>query len=522
MYKLYCPHVLMGIVSLLLAGCWQQSTSDNNIQPTEEVIQALPDSALSSIDNLEFVVELVDSVHPGTLQSLADALRSDSCSITFRGNLYRDADYNGRVKGRPTRIVRDWLFETDEDFTPTKLGIWGGGMGWTGQPLIVTWPDSVLAQFKQQSPALTPDFGRREVIAGSLYGAVYFINYDTGKASRQLLPVGNPVKGTPTLDPSLNGNLYVGQGVPRDEPFGQTAFNLFSHKQILPPSRDPDAWRGWGGNDSSPVVVGGFLIWPSENSTIYKYRIADDGTLGLHSLLRYRVKGGKGAGVESSMCVYRNYGYVGDNQGNIVCIDLNTLHPIWHTTIHDDIDATPVLEVENNRPVVFAACEVDRQGDKGMSHLVKLDGLTGATIWQHDIVCNRQVIGEKHFDGGIYGTPLLGRGNCKDRLFVNICQIDDSRKAFFCAFDRQTGEEIYRTPLKHFAWNSPVAFYNERDEMFVFTGDSAGNAYLIDAATGQILFTQVMANNFESSASVLGNSLVIGSRGKQIYRFSIV
>ena len=67
-----------------------------------------------------------------------------------------------------------------------------------------------------------------------------------------------------------------------------------------------------------------------------------------------------------------------------------------------------------------------------------------------------------------------------------------------------------------------MAFYNERDEMFVFTGDSAGNAYLIDAATGEVLFTEVMANNFESSASVLGNSLVIGSRGKQIYRFSII
>lgn len=482
----------------------------------------MPDSALSSVQNMEFVVDVIDSVHSGKLSSLNDPFVSDSAICTFRGNLYRDASYGGTVTGKPSRIVRDWLFETEEDFTQTSLGVWRGGMGWTGQPLFVVWPDSLMAQFKQRSTALTADFGKREVIAASLFGSVYFINFDTGKASRLPLPVGNPIKGTPALDPSFNGNLYAGHGIPRSEPVGQTINNLFSHKQIQPGKRDPNALRGWPTSDSSPIVVGGFLIWPSENGGIYKYLVGDDGNVSLHSVLRYHIKGtNRAPGIESSMSVYRNYGYVGDNHGNILCVDLNTLHPIWLYDNKDDIDATPVIEVEDEVPYVYVASEMDRQGDEGLCHIVKLNGLTGVPVWEHPIACNKQMLNGKHFDGGVYGTPLLGKGNCKNLIFMNVCQIDDSRVACFCAFDRHTGREVYRTPLKYFAWNSPVAFYNERDELFIFTGDSAGFGYLIDGATGEILFSQLLANNFESSAAVIGNSFVIGSRGKEIYRFSI-
>ena len=57
-------------------------------------------------------------------------------------------------------------------------------------------------------------------MVGSLCGKGYFINYQTGKASRKPLDLGNVVKGTMSLDPELM-NLYVGQGVPRQPgPFG--------------------------------------------------------------------------------------------------------------------------------------------------------------------------------------------------------------------------------------------------------------------------------------------------------------
>ena len=130
-------------------------------------------------------------------------------------------------------------------------------------------------------------------------------------------------------------------------------------------------------------------------------------------------------------------------------------------------------------------------------------------------------MGGKHFDGGLYCTPLPGKGDCRDLLFANICQRDNSSNAEFTAFSKETGEIVYRTALKAFAWSSPVAFLNEKGQTFIFTGDSSGNAYLIEGKTGRIIFTEHMVNNFESSPVVVDNHLVVGSRGTEIYRFSI-
>ena len=110
-------------------------------------------------------------------------------------------------------------------------------------------------------------------------------------------------------------------------------------------------------------------------------------------------------------CLYKNYGYFGDNHGNILCINLNNMKPVWYYDNHDDIDATIVCEEENGVPFVYTACEVDRQGDSGMCHIAKLNGLNGEVAWAMQVPCTRHNINYKHFDGGMYSTPLLGGGN---------------------------------------------------------------------------------------------------------------
>jgi outer membrane protein assembly factor BamB len=57
--------------------------------------------------------------------------------------------------------------------------------------------------------------------------------------------------------------------------------------------------------------------------------------------------------------------------------------------------------------------------------------------------------------------------------------------------------------------------------MFIFTGDTVGNVYLINGRDGKVLYTQHVGNNFESSPIVIGNQVVVGSRGHSIYKMSI-
>lgn len=524
---LYC----LGLVTIAtFSSCGGGKTEAEKEEPkvnTDSINRAdsiarlpLPADQLPSVNDVEYSITAFDTLVDGHIDDLTNLYANSDGSYTFRGGPLRDANYGGTVKGEPKEIVNVWTFKTSYDGTQTRMGSWGGGSGWTGQPVFVRWSDDLMARFKKESPALTEDFAKEEIIVGSLCGKVYFINFQKGTSSREPIDVTNPIKGSVSLDPTMNGNLYVGQGIPKVDPMGQMALNLFSHQQTFFSGRDNSSWCGWQASDSSPIRVGDFLFWPRENGTVYKYYV-DGNTLRLHTTLRYRAKNGVATGIENSICVYKNYGWFANNHGAMLCIDLNTMKPIWYYNIHDDVDASIVCEVVDGTPYIYSGCEVDRQGLTGISHFVKLNGLTGEEVWNTEIPCKKLNIGGKHFDGGFYSTPLFGRGDCEDLIFANVCQRDNTSHAEFTAFNKHTGEVVYRIPLNYFAWSSPVGFLNEKGKYYIFAGDASGYAYLIDAKKGEIIFKKVMCNNFESSPVVVGNQLVVGSRGQEIHKFEI-
>lgn len=490
----------------------------DSVDRTEAYAPAmLPDTLYSSAAAIKYTTEIVDDITDGTISSTANLYDDAPGAFTFRGGAYRDADFGGTVSGTPTEIVVDWEFHTDQARGSERYGSWGGGSGWTGQPLYVEWPDSCIARFRKAG-TLLPAFTSREIMVGSLAGRVYFIDFESGKASRKAIDVVNPIKGTISLDPTLNGNLYVGQGIPVERPFGALVIDLYRHEIGHTFKEDPKAPRRWGAYDSSPLRVGQFLFRPGENGSLYKFLIKP-GTVTLHSAMRYTVSTGA-PGMEASMSAFANYGYTADNHGNLICTNLNTMKPVWLYQMGDDTDASPVLIVEDGHPYIYTGSEIDRQ-NVGSAKFVKIDGIDGHAVWEAKISGRRADVGEKHFDGGFYATALPGRGNCKDLIFTNMVKNERGQNGEFIALDRSTGKVVYSTPLKHYAWSSPVGFVNESGEMFVFAADCIGNVYLINGADGKILFTKHVGNNFESSPVVVGNSLVVGSRGNAIFKMSI-
>ncbi len=486
-----------------------------------EPLKMLPDTVYSSVEALEFVVEVLDTATSGLILPLENRYENASGVFTFRGSTFRDMPQSGRLDSIPSKIEQEWVYLTDYDGRETKYGVWGGGSGWTGQPLYVEWSDSLFEYQKLHSPALTASFSKREIMVGSLSSYVYFIDFLTGKSSREAYCTGNPIKGTISLDPRLNGNLYIGQGIPNQMPFGAEVFNIFSHKNVSFKDKDPKAWRGWGAYDSSPAVAGEFLIRASENGTLYKL-VADGEKVHIHSLLRYRVKGKGAPGMEASPAIWRNYCYTLDNHGNLLCVNLNNMQPVWYFSNVDDSDASPVLQIEQGRPYLYVGSALDKQGEGGRCHLSKVDGLTGEKVWQQKIQVRKIEYAGALREGGMFSTPLVGRGDCDGLIFTNICGMGEKDRGTFVAIDRQSGEIKYKTPLQYYSWSSPVALYAPDNEMFVFTGDVFGNAYLIKASTGEIIFSKKMATNFESSPVVVDNCVVVGSRGREIYKFRIL
>lgn len=523
--KILVGSVMVTAVAIMTActgrGTGNTSDTDSTVIEPEIPIEQLflPDTAYASVEVVKFVVEDEDSV-AAPLKDLDDRYAGKESVYVFRKDLRRDADYGGKVKGTPREVEIAWAFETAYDTTHTRFGTWGGGSGWTGQPLYVKWADDQQALFKKSSPGLTADFGPEEIIVGSLCGKGYFINYQTGKASRQPLDLGNVVKGTVGLDPEYY-NLYVGQGVPRQAgPFGHQVFDLLKHERTFFFGPDPKAWRGWNAFDSNSIVAGGYLFWCGENGSVYKYE-RSQGTLRRVSVMRYRV-GGMAPGIESSLCVYRNYGYFSDNRGNVICINLNTMKPVWYYNNHDDSDGTMVCREEGGAPYLYTACEVDKQGDSGICHFIKLNGLNGERVWETNIPCRRINLPGKTLDGGMYASPLIGSGDCQDMIFASICRNGASKSAGeLTAFSTKDGKILYTVPYGQFAWSSPVAFHNEKNEMFIFAGDASGIIRIIRGKTGEVVCKKVVGSNFESSPVVIGNTAVVGCRGNKIYKFVI-
>lgn len=504
--KTYTSHHLMPFAAVVfltlsfLSGCKGKSSSKDQAAAKDTVYTDLflPDTTYASAEAIQYKIDQADSLdHP--LTDLDDRYAGEDV-CTFRKNMSRNGSFGGRVQGTPTDIEVAWEFRTGEDYKRTWQNTqWGGGSGWTGQPLYL----------KKSN----------EIVAGSLCSHIYFINFDTGDSTRNSLYSHNAIKGTMCYDAEYN-NLYVGQGLPFEQPFGIMVFDLDKHSESQARGIDPKARRNWGAYDSSPVVVGGFLFWCGENGSVYKYQ-RSKGQLTEVSVLRYTVNGAA-PGIENSICAYRNYGFFGDNHGNIICINLNTMKPVWYYSNHDDTDASIVCQVENGIPYLYTGCEVDKQGETGNCHFIKLNGLNGQLVWEKEIPCGRFHHGKSVDDGGLYGTPLLGSGDAKGMIFASISRNGADGKGDasgqFHAFDTATGEERYMVQLDRYAWASPVAFLNENNEMFILQCDCGGKMYLIRATTGEVLAKKQVGMNFESSPVVVGNAAVIGSRGNTIYK----
>ena len=68
-----------------------------------------------------------------------------------------------------------------------------------------------------------------------------------------------------------------------------------------------------------------------------------------------------------------------------------------------------------------------------------------------------------------------------------------------------------------YAWSSPAALYTPEGKGYLALPTASGEVWLIDGITGEILATENLGSNMEASPVVYENTLVIGTRGQQIY-----
>lgn len=474
--------------------------------------------------------------------------------VTFRGNNYRDtasfgcpdivsATLHPVWKAKTGRVARSLV-------TKRKGRSYWTGSGWTGQPLIVQWPDDIrrsmnICPEKMADPELV------EVIYACMDGLIYFLDLKDGRPTRPPIRTGGgPIKGTASLYPDGTPLLFVG---PADDPPGMETvrariYSLLDQKLLYTfGQKDPDSHRVYQSYDSSPLfdTKTDTIIEPGENGLLYTIRLntrfdRQAGTLRISPdapvKFRYTTPQYKDSpknaldarwyGMEDSACAWRNYLYVADNGGKLMCIDLNTMHPVWVQDVWDDTNTSPVLQEcpEENACYLYISTSLhitatgDTEPTSGGIPIWKINAATGEIIWQTPLYPCQRVTG---VSGGVQATPVLGRHDIADLVVYSIAHSPSFGKGLLVALDKKTGAEVWQKPLGHYCWSSPVAVYTPQGKSYIVQCDSEGNMYLLEGRTGKTMDRAFLWSNIEASPAVFGNTVVVGTRKKRIFAVRI-
>ncbi len=463
--------------------------------------------------------------------------------ITFRGNNFRDSAAYGTVTWTG-QAAEPWTFSVGSMAKKSGSGSWTG-CGWTGQPLIVKWPEETkrimnLYDSAKNDPELV------EVIYATMDGHIYFLDLYTGEKTRDPINVGYPFKGAGALDPRGYPLMYVGSG--DDSTAGDSrAFiiNLINGTVLYEFGvEDGFALRDLSYFDSSALVDAetDTLIYPGESGILYTIKLntqydPNAGTISINpQTVKWRYKGARSLstdtvdgsqgwwlGIEDSAIIWREHAIFTDNGGHMICLDLNTMKAVWVQDTLDDTNCTPVLSLEgpDNHPYVYTSTSFHpnwRASENSTAPIPiwKIDAVTGQIVAQNDTYHCQTIATPNQVSGGVQGTLAIGEKDLEGLIFVPVAMTEGTRGKLV-ALNTSDMSVKWECDFAGYPWSSPVAVYDDSGKGYLVQCNKTGYIHLIDGQTGEIISEMSLGSNVEASPAVYNNMVVVGTRGGLIY-----
>ena len=408
------------------------------------------------------------------------------------------------------------------------------GLGWTSQPAIIKWSVEVRAGMnlndeKKDVKAL------KEVIVAAQDGKIYFLDLADGQPTRDAIDVGYPLKGSVAVDAFGRPLIGVGQGISKlrgkTGSIGYHFFNLIDQKSSLfingrktktqVQYSTNGAFDGTGlfeRNSDSFVVAGeNGLFYTVKLNTVFDFK--NPTTLTIDPEIHYlRSKIGKqdntSVSIEGSPAMYGSYAFVADKYGVLRCIDTTSMKTLWVFDTGDNTDATPALELgaDNSLSLYTGTSVFSRSRKAGDAVIRKIDALTGEEIWKTEIKAKY----EKSERGGIKASPIVGQQQIAELVIFTVNLTEEG--GAIIALNKQTGQEVWKTPIPGGAISSPVAVYSKDGSARIVQGSLDGKLYLLDGQSGAALSTLDLGGAIEGSPAVYNDILVIGTAGRDNHK----
>lgn len=454
--------------------------------------------------------------------------------MTFRGDNFRSGSSYGTTTMTSKNFGNYWTQSVSTLVAPDG-NIWTG-CGWTGQPLIVTWPQETrqimnLHDWAKEAETLT------EVIYATMDGNIYFMDLESGEQTRDPLYMGYTFKGSGALDPRGYPVLYVGAGYASNEGSPKAFAISLIDGSILFTFGDSDSFalRDWPCFDSSPLVDAETdqLIYPGENGVLYivKLNTQYDETAGTLTMepeyVKWRYQGVRSSGtsywlgMESSAAIWQSHLFIADNGGYLMCLDLETLKLVWVQDILDDTNGSPTLELEDGQPYLYISPSFHlgwRSYDEAEIPIYKIGAETGEIVWDISYTCSS----EDGVSGGVQGTIAIGKQNLSDLVFVPVSRTGTyADSGIMVAIDKASGEVVWELETNSYSWASPTIVYDENGDGYLIFGTLYGSLCLVDGMTGELLDSMELDGHIESTAAVYENTVVIGARSSYIYGITL-
>ena len=463
--------------------------------------------------------------------------------ITFRGDNFRDSAAYGTVTWTG-QAAEPWTFSVGSMAKKSGSGSWTG-CGWTGQPLIVKWPEETkrimnLYDSAKNDPELV------EVIYATMDGHIYFLDLYTGEKTRDPINVGYPFKGAGALDPRGYPLMYVGSG--DDSTAGDSrAFiiNLIDGTILYEFGvEDGFALRDLSYFDSSALVDAetDTLIYPGESGILYTIKLntqydPNAGTISINpQTVKWRYKGARSLstdtvdgsqgwwlGIEDSAIIWREHAIFTDNGGHMICLNLNTMKAVWVQDTLDDTNCTPVLSLEgpDNHPYVYTSTSFHpnwRASENSTAPIPiwKIDAVTGQIVAQNDTYHCQTIATPNQVSGGVQGTLAIGEKDLEGLIFVPVAMTEGTRGKLV-ALNTSDMSVKWECDFAGYPWSSPVAVYDDSGKGYLVQCNKTGYIHLIDGQTGEIISEMSLGSNVEASPAVYNNMVVVGTRGGLIY-----